>query len=121
MPASKTVKLNTGAFMPTVGLGTWKSPPGAVEHAVEHALKFGYRHIDTATAYANEAEVGKGLKDSGVPREEIFLTTKLQEVSLGNPKKALEYSLAQLGTSYLDLWLMVSCIFVPLRAIELGY
>ena len=51
MPASKSVKLNTGAEMPTVGLGTWKSKPGEVEHAVEHALKYGYKHIDTAAAY----------------------------------------------------------------------
>lgn len=107
MVATKTVKLNTGAHMPTVGLGTWKSPPGAVEHAVEHALKFGYRHIDTATAYSNEAEVGKGLKDSGVPREQIFLTTKLKETDMADPLKALQYSLGQLETTYLDLWLMV--------------
>jgi len=106
MPVSKSVKLNTGAEMPTVGLGTWKSAPGEVEHAVEFALKNGYKHIDTATAYQNEAEVGQGIKASGVPREEIFLTTKLDNPDHGSPAEALESSLKKLGTSYLDLWLM---------------
>lgn len=106
MPASKSVKLNTGAEMPTVGLGTWKSKPGEVEHAVEHALKHGYRHIDTAAAYANEAEVGKGIKQSGVPREQIFLTTKLNNPDHKNVEEALLESLRKLDTPYIDLWLM---------------
>ncbi|THU93531.1 Aldo/keto reductase [Dendrothele bispora CBS 962.96] len=106
MPVSPNTKLNTGAIMPTVGLGTWKSKPGEVEHAVEVALRHGYRHIDTATAYSNEAEVGKGIKASGVPREEFFLTTKLNNPDMGHPKEALQYSLKQLDTPYLDLWLM---------------
>lgn len=87
-------------------LGTWKSKPGVVEGAVAQALKLGYRNIDTATAYGNEAEVGRGIKDSGVPREQIFLTTKLDNPDHKNPEKALEYSLKQLDTPYLDLWLM---------------
>ncbi|KAJ8091854.1 hypothetical protein PM082_021090 [Marasmius tenuissimus] len=106
MPANPSLKLNTGAEMPTVGLGTWKSAPGEVEHAVEHALKIGYKSIDTATAYANEAEVAKGIKASGVPRESFFLTTKLNNPDMGRPAEALEYSLKQLDTPYLDLWLM---------------
>ncbi|KAK7462897.1 hypothetical protein VKT23_007475 [Stygiomarasmius scandens] len=106
MPVNPNTKLNTGAIMPTVGLGTWKSKPGEVEYAVETALRNGYKHIDTATAYSNEAEVGKGIKASGVPREEIFLTTKLNNPDMGHPKEALEYSLKQLDTPYLDLWLM---------------
>ncbi|PCH35112.1 Aldo/keto reductase [Wolfiporia cocos MD-104 SS10] len=106
MPASKFVKLNTGALMPTLGLGTWKSAPGAVEKAVEVALKNGYRHIDTAQAYENEREVGLGIKNSGVPREEIFLTTKLNNSRHRDPEVALEDSLAALDTPYLDLWLM---------------
>ncbi|KAI0717030.1 Aldo/keto reductase [Earliella scabrosa] len=77
MPAHKSTTLNTGAEMPTLGLGTWKSRPGEVEKAVEHALKVGYRHLDTATRYGNENEVGMGIKASGVARDEIFLTTKL--------------------------------------------
>ncbi|EJU06121.1 Aldo/keto reductase [Dacryopinax primogenitus] len=102
----KTVTLNTGAIMPTVGLGTWKSAPGQVEHAVEYALKEGgYKHIDTAYDYGNEAEVGQGIKASGVPRAEIFLTTKLPNGHHHTPEKALEESLAALDT-YIDLWLM---------------
>ncbi|GJE85134.1 aldo/keto reductase [Phanerochaete sordida] len=106
MPASKFVKLNTGAQMPTLGFGTWQSQPGAVEKAVEVALRTGYRHIDTATAYGNEREVGEGIKASGVPREEIFLTTKLNNTDHRKPFEALQYSLQQLETPYLDLWLM---------------
>nr|VWP01928.1 Aspartyl proteinase [Ganoderma boninense] len=106
MPASTSTTLNTGAKMPTLGLGTWRSKPGAVEKAVEHALKNGYRHIDTATGYANEKEVGLGLKASGVPREEIFLTTKLNNTDHRDVPAALDYSLTQLDTPYLDLWLM---------------
>ncbi|KZO94846.1 Aldo/keto reductase [Calocera viscosa TUFC12733] len=105
MPYHETVTLNTGAIMPTVGLGTWKSAPGQVEHAVEFALKNGYKHIDTAYDYGNEAEVGQGIKASGVPRSEIFLTTKLPNSQHGTPEKALEESLAALDT-YIDLWLM---------------
>jgi glycerol 2-dehydrogenase (NADP+) len=106
MPLYKTVKLNTGAEMPTVGLGTWRSEPGAVEHAVEFALKNGYTHIDTAAAYGNEKEVGQGIKASGVPRENIFLTTKLNNPDHKRAAEALEESLSKLGTPYLDLWLM---------------
>jgi len=106
MPYHPTVTLNTGAVMPTVGLGTWKSKPGQVEHAVEYALKVGYRHIDTAYDYGNESEVGQGIKESGVPREEIFLTTKLPNSQHRTPEKALQESLASLGSGYLDLWLM---------------
>ncbi|KAJ7167313.1 Aldo keto reductase [Mycena crocata] len=106
MPASTSVKLNTGADMPTVGLGTWKSPPGAVEHAVEFALKNGYTHIDTAAAYGNEAEVGQGIAASGVARGSIFLTTKLDNPDQKEAAAALESSLKKLGTDYLDLWLM---------------
>lgn len=108
--------------MPTVGLGeyksfqiwysnsfilacagTWKSQPGAVEHAVEFALKNGYLLVDTAAAYGNEKEVGEGIKASGVSREGIFLTTKLNNPDHKHPAKALESSLENLGTSYLDL------------------
>jgi len=106
MVATKTVKLNTGAEMPTVGLGTWKSQPGDVEKAVEYALQVGYRHIDTAAAYGNEKEVGEGIKASGVPRSEIFLTTKLNNPDHKNVEGALNSSLKKLDTDYLDLWLM---------------
>jgi len=104
---SSTTTLNTGAEMPIVGLGTWQSAPGQVEKAVEYALKEAhYKHIDTATAYANEKEVGEGIKASGVPRESFFLTTKLNNDDHKKVKEALEYSLEQLDTPYIDLWLM---------------
>ncbi|PPR03655.1 hypothetical protein CVT24_007769 [Panaeolus cyanescens] len=106
MPVHTTVKLNTGADMPVLGLGTWQSGPGEVANAVTVALKAGYKHLDTATAYGNEAEVGQGIIDSGVPRQEIFLTTKLNNNDHHKVEEALFYSLKQLKTDYLDLWLM---------------
>jgi len=108
MVASQFVELNTSAKMPTVGLGTWKSKPGEVEHAVAHALMYGYRSIDTAAAYSNESEVGLGIAKaaSTVPRSSFFLTTKLEETTFADPEAALHASLAKLNTTYLDLWLM---------------
>ncbi|KAF9262212.1 Aldo keto reductase [Marasmius fiardii PR-910] len=110
MPANckKSLKLNTGAEIPVIGLGTWKSEPGTVEKAVSYALQNGYTHIDTATNYGNEAEVGKGIKASGVLRPSIHVTTKLNNPDMGKGKveKALRNSLVQLDTDYLDLWLM---------------
>jgi len=105
MVVKKVVKLNTGAEMPVLGFGTWQSSPEQVRNAVKVALEAGYRHIDTATGYSNEKEVGEGIKLSGVPREEIFLTTKLNNPDMGDAKAALEYSLKQLDT-YVDLWLV---------------
>ncbi|KAK4244498.1 hypothetical protein VTI28DRAFT_254 [Corynascus sepedonium] len=103
---SKTFKLNTGAEIPAIGLGTWQSKPGEVEKAVEAALRAGYRHIDTAFAYGNEKEVGEGIRASGVPREEIFLTTKLDNPWHKRAPEALKRSLENLGVDYLDLYLM---------------
>ncbi|KAI5858602.1 NADP-dependent oxidoreductase domain-containing protein [Tricharina praecox] len=102
----KTAPLNTGAQIPLVGLGTWQSPPGAVEKAVEAALRAGYRHIDTALAYGNEAEVGQGIKASGVPREEIWLTTKLDNPWHKRVEEGIASSLKSLGVDYVDLYLM---------------
>ena len=76
--------------------------------AVKVALKKGYRHIDTALAYGNEREVGLGIKDSGVPREEIWLTTKLDNTWHHIVSKGIESSLKDLGTDYVDLYLIVS-------------
>ena len=88
-------------------MGTWQSKPNEVTEAVKHALKVGYRHIDTALAYGNEAEVGKGIKESGIPRSEIWLTTKLDNTWHHRVTEGIETSLKDLGTDYVDLYLMV--------------
>ncbi|KAK3352545.1 NADP-dependent oxidoreductase domain-containing protein [Lasiosphaeria hispida] len=103
---AKTFKLNTGDQIPAVGLGTWQSKPGEVGKAVEAALRTGYRHIDTAFAYGNEKEVGEGIRASGVPREEIWLTTKLDNPWHKRVAGGIDSSLKNLGTSYVDLYLM---------------
>ncbi|KAI5818078.1 NADP-dependent oxidoreductase domain-containing protein [Pyronema omphalodes] len=102
----KTDTLNTGATIPLIGLGTWQSQPGAVEKAVEAALRAGYRHIDTALAYGNEAEVGAGIRASGVPREEIFITTKLDNTWHKRVPEGIASSLKSFGVDYVDLYLM---------------
>jgi len=83
--------------MPAVGLGTWQSKPNEVREAVKAALLAGYRHIDTALAYGNEAEVGQGIKDSGVPREEIWVTTKLDNPWHKRVEEGITSSLKDLG------------------------
>ncbi|KAE8148915.1 NADP-dependent oxidoreductase domain-containing protein [Aspergillus avenaceus] len=99
-------KLNTDAQIPAVGLGTWRSEPGQVRHAVSFALKNGYNHIDAALIYGNEHEVGQGIKDSGVPRENIFITSKLWNTHQPNVAEGLQKTLDALGTDYLDLYLI---------------
>lgn len=103
-------KLNTGAEIPAVGLGTWQSAPGEVEKAVSHAIAVGYRHIDTAFCYQNEQEVGQGIKEalaSGkVKREDLFVTTKLWCSYHTRVEEALDASLKNLGLDYIDLYLM---------------
>ncbi|KAE8329605.1 NADP-dependent oxidoreductase domain-containing protein [Aspergillus sergii] len=99
-------KLNTGAQIPAVGLGTWRSEPGQVRQAVSFALKNGYTHIDAALIYGNEHEVGQGIKDSGVPREKIFITSKLWNTHQPNVAEGLQKTLDALGTDYLDLYLI---------------
>ncbi|KAM0190641.1 hypothetical protein ACHAPQ_007610 [Fusarium lateritium] len=106
MSPPSSFKLNTGAEIPAVGLGTWKSEPGEVSKAVAFALKDGYRHIDAALIYCNENEVGQGIKDSGVPREDIFITSKLWNTHQDNASEGLQKTLDALGTDYLDLYLI---------------
>jgi len=104
-----TYKLNNGACIPCVGFGTWQTPNDQTGYeAVRHALEEGYRHIDTAAVYQNEEAVGQAIIDSGIPRNEIFLTSKLWGNDYGyeSTKKAFLISLDKLQTSYLDLFLM---------------
>ncbi|KAF2460902.1 aldo/keto reductase family protein [Lineolata rhizophorae] len=101
-----TYTLNTGDKIPAVGLGTWQSQPNQVREAVKVALRKGYRHIDTALAYGNEAEVGQGIKDSGVPRDQIWITTKLDNTWHHIVEDGINSSLKDLGVDYVDLYLM---------------
>ncbi len=105
----KTVTLNDGNKIPAVGFGVFLIPnDGPTYDAILSALKAGYRHIDTAAAYYNEADVGKAIKDSGIPREEIFITSKLwlQDYGYEAAQKGLETSLRNLGVDYIDLYLL---------------
>ena len=105
----KEVTLNNGVKMPMEGFGVFQVPDAAqCEQAVLDAIASGYRLIDTAAAYRNEKAVGEAIKKSGVPREELFITTKLwvQDASYEAAKKAIQTSLDNLGLSYLDLYLI---------------
>ena len=105
----KSITLNNGLEMPMVGFGVFQVSDEDTEKAVLEALKAGYRLLDTAAVYGNEAGVGRAIKASGIPREEIFVTTKLwiqRENGYENTKKALENSLTRLGLDYVDLYLM---------------
>lgn len=103
---AKTVTLNNGAEMPLVGFGTWQLRGQEAYDATRYALEIGYRHLDTATMYRNEAEVGQALRDSGVPREEVFVTTKLPPERAGREQETIAASLKQLGIHTVDLWLI---------------
>jgi diketogulonate reductase-like aldo/keto reductase len=109
MDISLKVKLNNGVEMPWFGLGVFLSNEGAeVENAVKVALQNGYRHIDTAAIYKNERGVGKAVKESGIPREEIFITSKVWNTDQGykTTLAAYEASLERLQMDYLDLYLI---------------
>jgi 2,5-diketo-D-gluconate reductase A len=104
-----TVKLNNGVEMPILGFGVFQVPdPNECEQSVLFALEAGYRLIDTAAIYLNEEAVGKAIKKSGLPREELFITTKLwiQDTGFENTKKAFEKSLKRLQLEYIDLYLI---------------
>ncbi|MFB7266659.1 aldo/keto reductase, partial [Streptomyces nojiriensis] len=105
----QTVTLNNGARMPLLGFGVYQIPAEDTERAVSEALAAGYRLLDTAAAYANEEAAGRAIKSSGIPREELFVTTKLwvqDAPAEDNTRRAFETSLAKLGLDYLDLYLM---------------
>lgn len=98
--------LNNGTKIPAIGLGTFLLTPDEVYGAVKEALAIGYRHIDTAYFYNNEEAIGRAVKDLGIPRSEIFITTKLWCTQHHNPQQALDDALKALGTDYIDLYLM---------------
>ncbi len=105
--STRTILLNNGVEMPILGLGVWQMEDGPeTEQAVRWALETGYRHIDTAKLYGNERSVGKAVRESGILREEIFVTTKLLPTNFFNPEKAFEKSLLRLGIEYIDLYLI---------------
>lgn len=109
MSLTDTYTLNNGVKIPVVGFGTWQTPDGNIaESSVLAALKAGYRHIDTAAAYGNQGSVGRGIRKSGIPRDEIFVTTKLWNKDHGYQaaKQAIDRSLMELGLDYLDLYLI---------------
>ena len=105
----ETFTLNDGVVIPSVGFGVFMIPVGdETYNAVRTALSLGYRHIDTAAAYFNEADVGRAIRDSGIPREEIFVTSKLwlQDYGYEPAKKGIGTSLKNLGLGYIDLYLI---------------
>ncbi|KAL1935642.1 hypothetical protein VTP01DRAFT_4782 [Rhizomucor pusillus] len=108
MSLGRTYTLNTGAKIPTVGLGTWLSKPDEVRKAVLCALQTGYRHLDCAYVYSNEDEVAQGIKESGVPRDQLFITSKLWNTHHRPEyiKAGVKASLKALGLEYLDLYLI---------------
>lgn len=105
VPAT-TAKLPSGRGMPLLGFGTWQITGRRASEATGWALEAGYRHVDTATMYGNEREVGAAVASSGVPRDEVFITTKLPPERAGQPLQTLRRSLELLGTDHVDLWLI---------------
>ncbi|XP_064597765.1 uncharacterized oxidoreductase YtbE-like [Liolophura sinensis] len=106
---SSTVKLNDGVSMPLFGLGTYLLKPGVggeAELAVKHALKVGYRMIDTAEFYGNEADVGRAIRESGVKREDIFLVSKIWDHGYDQCRKTVQNALNKMELGYIDLYLI---------------
>jgi 2,5-diketo-D-gluconate reductase A len=103
-----TVKLNNRVELPTIGLGVFQTPPEETSAAVETALRTGYRHVDTAAAYGNEREVGKGIRRSGLPRDEVFIETKIWISDYGYDETlhGFEKSASKLGVERIDLLLL---------------
>jgi 2,5-diketo-D-gluconate reductase A len=100
------IRLNNGVTVPQLGFGVFQVPPEETQRIVEDALEAGYRHIDTAAAYRNEAGVGAAIAASGIPREELFITTKLRNGEQGSAAEAFENSRKALGLDVIDLYLI---------------
>ena len=108
MTAVPEITLNDGTTIPQLGFGVWQVPADEAQAVVAEALKAGYRHIDTAAVYANEEGVGRAIAESGIAREELYITTKLwvSDFKAGQTKEALRTSLQKLGLDYVDLYLI---------------
>lgn len=121
------ITLNTGAEMPILGFGVYQIPPEQTEQAVTDALAAGYRLLDTAAAYGNEEAVGRAIDKSGIPRDELFVTTKLwiqDAPAEDNTSRALDTSLGKLGLDHVDLYLMhqpYGDVYGQWRAMEAAY
>lgn len=105
-PPVPTIALGPEVRIPLVGFGTYQLTGRSARAAVGHALDAGYRHLDTATMYGNEDQVGRALADSGLPRDEVFVTTKLWPDDARRARRTIERSLQALGTDHVDLWLI---------------
>ena len=101
-----TAPLTSGASIPLLGFGTWQLTGATATEATAAALRVGYRHLDTATVYGNEGEVGTALRESGVAREDVFVTSKIPPGEAGRAQEVLATSLRLLGLDALDLWLI---------------
>ena len=117
------ITLSNGVEIPQLGFGVFQIPPEETKDVVKKAIELGYRHFDTAQAYFNEAEIGEAIKESGIAREELFLTTKVWVSSYGyeETKKAFQESLDKLQTDYVDLYLLHQCmgdVYSTWRAVE---
>ncbi len=120
------MKLNNGLEIPQIGVGTWTLRGETARQNVRLALEAGFRHVDTAQAYENESEVGQGISDSGVPRKEIFVTTKVSTGIMRSGRQAVSDSIAEsltrLGTGYIDLllihWPVKNCVKTTWQAME---
>src|SRR3546814_8337503 len=108
MIAARLIRLADGSRIPQLGVGTYKVAPAVTAELVADALRSGYRHVDTAALYGNEAEVGEGLRRSGVPRDDVFVTTKLWNDDQGydSALRAFDASAARLGLNAVDLYLI---------------
>src|ERR1700742_3329712 len=101
-----TLSLSSGGRMPLLGFGTWQIQGADAVRATSTAIECGYRHLDTALVYGNEAQVGRALAESGVARDDVFVTTKCPPDRAGDGLAALRESLDRLGTGHVDLWLI---------------